>query len=52
MLVVCRRGGQELRFYTPQQLRLVPEVLHRFLEVGGWKETPAWSGVLAPGGKA
>lgn len=50
MLVVLRKGGRELRFYSPRQLRLQPDVLHKFLEVDGWKETPAWTGLFAPGG--
>ncbi|KAG8907367.1 hypothetical protein FRC01_007711 [Tulasnella sp. 417] len=50
MLVVLRKGGQELRFFSPRQLRLQPEVMHKFLEVDGWKETPAWTGIFAPGG--
>ncbi|KAG8900040.1 hypothetical protein FRB99_006291 [Tulasnella sp. 403] len=52
MLVVLRKGGQELRFYTARQLRLAPESIHKFLEIGGWNETPAWSGMFAPGGSA
>ncbi|KAG9019544.1 hypothetical protein FRB90_000853 [Tulasnella sp. 427] len=50
VLVVLRKGGRELRFYSPRQIRLQPEILHKFLEVDGWKETPAWTGVFAPGG--
>ncbi|KAG9039502.1 hypothetical protein FRB95_009082 [Tulasnella sp. JGI-2019a] len=49
-LIVCRKQGQELRFYNPKRVRFVPEVMHRFLKEDGWKETKPWTGAFAPGG--
>lgn len=50
MLLVLRKNGQELRFYSPQSVRMDPEAIYNFLASDGWKQTPVWNGMLAPGG--
>ncbi|KAG9096865.1 hypothetical protein FRC07_010868 [Ceratobasidium sp. 392] len=49
-LIVIRDNGRSLRFYQPHQIRLRPEMLHKFAATEGWRETEPWTGPWAPGG--
>ncbi|KAJ7205305.1 hypothetical protein GGX14DRAFT_645322 [Mycena pura] len=48
--VILQDRGQTLRFYRPNQLRIVDGALREFLKQQAYLATPPWSGAFAPGG--
>ncbi|KAJ7018373.1 hypothetical protein C8F04DRAFT_1016341 [Mycena alexandri] len=49
-IVILKDRGQTLRFYRPNQLRMVNGAFRQFLERDGWTVTPPWKSAFAPGG--
>ncbi|EIN10933.1 hypothetical protein PUNSTDRAFT_85384 [Punctularia strigosozonata HHB-11173 SS5] len=49
-LVVSTDRAQSLRFYKASNLRMDPEMIRKFLEIEGWRDTPPWASSFAPGG--
>ncbi|KAF5333389.1 hypothetical protein D9611_002654 [Ephemerocybe angulata] len=50
-IVILTDRGQTLRFYRPTQIRVRDDLLLDYLRTEGFKSTPPWTGLWAPGGE-